>query len=60
MVYKLGRFLQFVGLFVLIPLALAGNMFDERLNLKEMLFLSVAGMLVFFVGWLLQESARKN
>jgi hypothetical protein len=57
MFYKLGRFLQFVGLFVMLPMAMAGNLAD-KLNEKEMLLLAAAGMGVFYVGWLLQQSGR--
>jgi hypothetical protein len=57
MLYGLARLLQFAGL-VIIPIALAGNMADERLSLKEMLLLSAAGVVVFLVGWLLQQGVR--
>jgi hypothetical protein len=56
MFYKLGRFLQLVGLIVL-PIAISGNV-AERLDLKESLLLSAGGVLIFFVGWLLQQAAR--
>jgi hypothetical protein len=55
--YALGRMLQLVGL-VLLPVAIAGNLANERLNLKESLTLSAVGILVFSVGWLLQQGAR--
>jgi len=55
MQYKLGRFLQFVGLFIILPLAMAGNML-ERISVKEMLVVSAAGVGVFYVGYLLQQS----
>jgi hypothetical protein len=55
MQYKLGRLLQFLGLFVILPLAMAGNMMD-RLSLKDMLLFSAAGVGVFYVGYLLQQS----
>jgi hypothetical protein len=58
MQYKLGRFLQFLGLFVILPLAMAGNL-AEKLDLKEMLLFSAAGVAVFYVGWLLQQSSGK-
>ena len=56
MVYKLGRFLQLLGLLIL-PIAMAGQM-QERLSLKEMLVGCGIGMAVFFVGWLLQQNTR--
>jgi hypothetical protein len=55
--YTLGRLLQLVGL-VLLPLAIAGNLVNERLNLKQSLGLSAIGIGVFSVGWLLQQGAR--
>lgn len=55
MVYKLGRFLQFLGLLIL-PIAMAGNVAD-RVALWPMLTFSAAGMGVFYLGYLLQRSA---
>ena len=55
--YTLGRFLQLLGLLIL-PVAIAGNVAQERLSLKESLGLSGVGVLVFSVGWLLQQGAR--
>ena len=57
MLYKLGRLLQFLGLLIL-PIAMAGNMADQRLDLKQMLGLCGVGVVVFFVGWLLQQGVR--
>jgi len=54
--YKVGRFLQFIGLVVL-PVAVAGNLADS-LTLWQSLSLSVAGMLLFYFGWLLQQGAQ--
>ncbi len=56
MLYKLSRLLQFLGL-VILPVAISGNV-AEQLDLKQSLMLSAAGVLVFFVGWLLQQSTR--
>jgi hypothetical protein len=56
MLYKLGRFLQFAGLIIL-PIGMAGNM-AEKLNLKEMLIVCTVGILVFSVGWLLQQTGK--
>jgi hypothetical protein len=58
MLYKLGRVLQLIGL-ILLPVAMAGNA-AERLTLKDMLLLSAAGMLAFFIGWLLQQSSKQR
>lgn len=52
MLYRLARFLQFLGL-VILPLAIAGNL-AERLALGQSLILSGAGMLIFYLGWLMQ------
>ena len=56
MLYKAGRFLQFAGL-VILPVAMAGNA-AEKLHLKQMLFLCLAGILVFALGWLLQQAGK--
>ena len=50
MFYKLGRFLQLLGLLIL-PIAMAGNMMDERLNLKQMLTLCGVGVAIAFGGF---------
>jgi hypothetical protein len=53
MVYKLGRFLQLLGL-ILVPVALAGNVAREQeVTLGVMLAIAAAGMLLFYIGWLL-------
>jgi hypothetical protein len=57
MLYHVARFLQLVGLIIL-PIAIAGNAADERLSLKASLMLSAAGVLIFFIGWLLQQGTR--
>lgn len=56
MIYKLGRFLQLLGLFVL-PFAVAGNVAD-RLDLKDCLWLAGIGMGIFLLGWVMQQSSR--
>ena len=56
MAYKLGRFLQFLGL-VILPIAISGDI-AKKVDLKQSLMLSSAGVLVFFVGWLLQQAGR--
>jgi hypothetical protein len=57
MLYKLGRFLQFVGLFLVVPFAIAGNVL-EKLDLKDFLLLAGVGMGIFTLGWLMQQSSR--
>jgi hypothetical protein len=58
MLYGLARALQFAGL-VLLPVAISGNVAD-KLDLKQSLMLSALGMAVFFAGWLLQQTVRKQ
>ncbi len=56
--YKLGRVMQLIGM-ILLPLAIAGNLSPEHtLNLKESLLLSGTGVVVFMIGWLLQQAGR--
>jgi hypothetical protein len=59
MLYTVARVLQFLGLLIL-PIAIAGNLADERLNLKESLELSTAGIVIFAAGWLLQQGVKKQ
>jgi hypothetical protein len=59
MIYTIGRLLQFVGLLIL-PIAIAGNLANERLSLMESLKLSTVGIIIFSFGWLLQQGAKKQ
>jgi hypothetical protein len=60
MLYKIGRLLQLVGL-ILLPVAIAGNLTpDVRLDLRESLTLSAVGMMVFGLGWLIQQAGRRH
>ncbi len=54
--YKLGRFLQFVGLFVIMPLAIAGQVM-EKLTLGQMFLAAGVGVVVFYLGQMLQRSS---
>jgi hypothetical protein len=56
--FAIARFLQFVGLLIL-PIAIAGNLANERLSLMESLKLSTVGIIIFSAGWLLQQSVKK-
>jgi hypothetical protein len=57
MLYKLGRFLQLLGLLIL-PIAIAGNVArEEQIDLKVSLIMSSVGILLFFVGWMIQPRA---
>jgi hypothetical protein len=62
MLYKLARLLQFAGL-VILPIAISGNVArghdgQEILSLKESLSLSTIGVLLFVIGWLLQQGSK--
>lgn len=58
MLYKIGRGLQLLGM-VLLPVAVAGNVADpEGMDLRRSLSLSALGVIVFAVGWLLQQAGR--
>lgn len=58
MLYKLSRFLQLLGLLIC-PVGIAGNVArPEEVSLKVSLMISGGGVLVFAVGWLLQQAAR--
>jgi hypothetical protein len=56
MLYKVGRFLQIVGM-VLLPLAIAGQATGKH-DVQWMLALCTIGVLVFFVGWLIQQAGK--
>jgi hypothetical protein len=56
--YRLGRFLQLVGM-VLLPLAIAGNLSPhDPLELRTSLTLSAVGVAVFLVGYVLQQAGK--
>ena len=58
MLYRLGRLLQLIGMLIL-PLAIAGNLSPETaLTLKQSLTMSGIGVLVFMLGWLIQQAGR--
>ncbi|HZT82020.1 MAG TPA: hypothetical protein VFA26_17470 [Gemmataceae bacterium] len=50
--YKVGRFLQLLGL-VILPASIAGNLAD-KLDLRESLLMAGGGVVVFVFGWLVQ------
>ncbi len=59
MAYKLGRLLQGLGL-ILLPVAMAGNLArPQEFGLWYTLGLSGVGVVVFTLGWLLQQAARR-
>ena len=62
MLYSLARVLQIIGL-ILVPLAIAGNLAElanahNRLTLWESLALSGVGVLLFTIGWLIQQRVK--
>lgn len=58
MLYKLGRLLQFAGL-VILPIAITGNVAD-KLSLRDSLLLSGFGVVVFYLGYALQQGSRPS
>jgi len=58
MLYKLSRFLQLLGLLIC-PVGIAGNVArPEEITVKMSLMISGAGILIFALGWLLQQATR--
>lgn len=56
--YRLGRLLQLIGM-ILLPLAIAGNLSpQDPLELKTSLTISAIGILVFGLGWLIQQAGK--
>ncbi len=58
MLYRLGRFLQVIGM-ILLPVAIAGNIApDQPLDLRASLTLSFLGVGIFALGWLIQQAGK--
>jgi hypothetical protein len=58
MLYKLGRFLQLLGL-IIVPVGLAGTFArPEMVGERAELGVAAGGAAVFGLGWLLQHGAR--
>jgi hypothetical protein len=61
MLYKFARFLQLLGLLIC-PVGIAGNVIEKNgeplVPLKVSLMIASIGVLVFALGWLLQQSVR--
>lgn len=58
MLRKLGRFLQLLGL-IIAPVGIAGNLArPEEVNVKVTLGIAAAGILVFALGWIMQQVGR--
>ena len=60
MLYKVGRFLQLLGLLIA-PAGIAGNIV-QRDSVTEgvMLMILAIGGAVFLAGWYLQQACRRN
>ena len=57
-IYKVGRALQVIGMLIL-PIAIAGNLAPEMpLDLRASLTLSGFGVVVFALGWWLQQLGK--
>lgn len=59
MLYSLGRLLQTISLFLILPAVLMGQAL-ERIDVRTMYWGCGAGVLIFTVGWLLQELGKKR
>lgn len=59
MLYNIGRVLQGIGLFVTLPLALAGSMLNE-IDQTTFYMLTAAGVGLFIVGYLIQQSGKPS
>jgi hypothetical protein len=56
--YQAGRFLQVVGMLVL-PVGMVGNMVDPvRVDVKTSLLVAGAGIVIFALGYLLQQAGK--
>jgi hypothetical protein len=59
-VYKLGRFLQLLGLLIT-PVGIGGNLArQDQVDVKTSLAIAALGIIVFVAGWLLQKVAGKK
>jgi hypothetical protein len=57
-VYRLGRFLQLLGLLIA-PVGIAGNLArQDQVSTGTELGILVAGVIVFAIGWLIQRGSR--
>ncbi len=58
MLYKVGRWLQLLGLLIA-PVGVAGNLArPDEVNVKTTLVIAAVGIGVFVIGWLLQQVRR--
>lgn len=60
MLYRLGRALQIMGMAIL-PVAVVGNLVPENpLDLRQSLTFSGIGVVIFILGYLLQQAGRPS
>jgi len=58
MLYRMGRFLQLLGLLIA-PVGVAGNLARrDEVDEKTLLAIAAVGVGVFVLGWLLQQATR--
>jgi hypothetical protein len=55
MLYKLGRFLQLLGLLIT-PIGIGGNL-AEQIDVRTSLEIAAVGIGVFMIGWLVQHAS---
>lgn len=53
--YRIGRFLQMIGM-VILPFAIASELM-EKVGLGQSLLIAAGGMLVFYVGYVIQHQS---
>lgn len=60
MLYKLGRFLQLLGL-IIVPVGVSGNLArPDEVTVKTTLLIAAAGVGVFYLGRLLQQAGGES
>ena len=59
MLYKVGRVMQLVALFGILPAAIAGQAL-EHLSQGQMFLWTGVGIVVFLLGWLTQQASGKS
>jgi hypothetical protein len=60
MLYRVGRLLQVTGM-VILPLAIVANLAPERsISLGQSLTFAAIGVLIFVLGWLIQQAGRRR
>jgi hypothetical protein len=58
MLFRLGRFLQLVGMIVA-PVGMAGNIVrPEQVSVQDSLAVATVGVVIFAAGWGLQQVTR--